>query len=64
MEYVTTTQATELLGIRLRTVQLHCQALDFVKTGGHYLLTAVQVEQVQHYMAEHPRGRRKNKKSA
>ncbi len=60
MEYITTKQAAaDILGITLRTLQKHCQALGFAKTGGHYLLTAVQVEQVQKYMADHPRGRRK-----
>ena len=60
MEDITTIQAAPILGITLRNLQNHCQTLGFAKTGGHYLLPAVQVEQMQQYMADHPRGRRKH----
>ena len=60
MNYITTKQAADLIGITLRTLQKHCQALGFAKIGGNYLLTAVQVEQVQKHMADHPQGRWKN----
>jgi len=61
MEYITTKEAATAIGITLRILQKHCQALGFAKTGGHYLLTACQVEEVKKYMADNPRGRRKNK---
>ncbi len=60
IKYITTKEANGILRITLRTLQKHCQVLSFAKIGGHYLLTAVQVEQVRRYMADHPRGRRKH----
>jgi len=59
MNFMTTRAAAINLGVTLRTVQNHCKALGFSKTGRDYLLTVGQVNQIRQYMAEHPRGGRK-----
>ena len=64
MNFMTTRAAAINLGVTLRTVQNHCKALGFSKTGRDYLLTVGQVNQIRQYMADHPRGVRKSTKES
>ena len=59
MNYMTTREAAISLGVTLRTVQNHCKALGFNKTGRDYLLTNGQVNEIRRHMIDHPRGKRK-----
>ncbi len=61
MREITTKEAIDILRITLRTLQKHCQALCFAKIGGHYFLSACQVEEIRQHMANNPRGRKKHK---